>query len=233
MSSAEQKGYVLNEVGLCLMAQGQLTEALPLLERSITVATAYNDWEAASKSRQNVAEIYIHLGRLQEASHAAEEAVSWIPESEFLYRKWRGLSYQAWSAHLQGELSHSDSLFRLAFEALSAYEPNTKYLYDLWGVWHAEHLRRTGRPEEAADRHSDRPSLVSPGRRRHDGSNRHRPTRPNRERKRQILLGSARLGRPARLSSRLGRPVTESQWSRRNDVSGPPSRSPGRCSSAG
>jgi hypothetical protein len=48
VSSAEQKGCVLNDVGLCLMAQGRLTEALPLLERSIIAATASNNWEAAA-----------------------------------------------------------------------------------------------------------------------------------------------------------------------------------------
>jgi len=94
VSSTEQKGYVPNDVGLCLMAQGRLTEALPLLERSIIAATASNDWEAAASG---------------------------------------GASATRRGARIYRAIPHSDSLFRLAFEALSAYEPNTKSLYDLWG----------------------------------------------------------------------------------------------------
>jgi tetratricopeptide (TPR) repeat protein len=61
-------------------------------------------------------------------------------------REWRGLAYQAWGAHLRGDRDAAGVGFRQAEQAQREDETkkDLKHLCDLWGGWHADHLRRVG-----------------------------------------------------------------------------------------
>jgi len=59
------------------------------------------------------------------------------------------LAYQAWACHLKGDLDKASQHFRDAEALAKEYDPSESYLYSLWGILHADHLRRRGEADYA------------------------------------------------------------------------------------
>ncbi len=156
VSKASEKGFICNEVGLCLMNLGRLAEAVPLYESSIKAAVEFGSWGNASISYKNLSELYTMLGALAASTSAAQDAVdlAWkmqpgIDRREILIYSLANLGRVE---HLCGRLAEAGINFIKA-EALGKVlippNMNTRYLISNSGIWHADHLRLAGDPATA------------------------------------------------------------------------------------
>ncbi|MGH8476273.1 MAG: trypsin-like peptidase domain-containing protein [Methylococcales bacterium] len=138
------KRYLLNEVGLCKMTLGQVSDALSFFHRSIELAhDEPSDLNLTSINYQNSAEAYIHLGTLAYSERMVEQGLHLAIKSQLKFRIWRGLGYRAWAVHLRGDTAAASQLF-LEAERIHSEDRSLDHLTDLWGIWHADHLIRLG-----------------------------------------------------------------------------------------
>ncbi|MEE8389392.1 MAG: hypothetical protein V3S14_01165 [Anaerolineae bacterium] len=136
MSNPRDKSWILNEVGLCLMSLGRLGEVVPFYERANVISPSTEDWHNASNNYRNLAQLHAFLGALTESADAARRAEN---KQEECY----SLAYQAWAAHLRGDLEAAGVAFQQAEALEREIDPDVRYLYGLRGIQHADHLRRT------------------------------------------------------------------------------------------
>jgi len=148
VSDPKSKSWILNEVGLCLMNLGRLGEAPPFFERYFAGNIAAEDWRNASRGYMNLAELHAHLGALSASAEAAGEALALARRAENKGEELRSRGFQAWAAHLRGELEAASAAFQQV-EALEREITQVRYLYSLGGILHADHLQRTGDPAYA------------------------------------------------------------------------------------
>lgn len=153
LTDAKDREYMLRGVALGLMTVGRLFDAIPISRRSHELAAQLGDPLSESKALQLLAELRIHQGRFEEGAVRAKEAFqaaqNVVTEEERLTEESCSLAYEAWCHHLQGNLDRAEQLFVRANEIESQRMGSPAQLIKLWGVYYAEHLRRTGRPQEA------------------------------------------------------------------------------------
>jgi len=149
VSDPNNKSWILNEVGLCLMVLGRLGEAAPFYERAVAGYLAGQDWHNASRGYQNLADLYASLGRLAQSEQAAREALALARRAENKQHERKSLARQAWTAHLHGELDVAGVAFAQAEILEREIDSTKRYRYSIDGIWHADHLRRTGQADYA------------------------------------------------------------------------------------
>jgi tetratricopeptide (TPR) repeat protein len=149
VSDPKHKSWILNEAGLCLMNLGRLAEAVPFYERANAMDAELEDWSNASIGYQNLAELHAHLGALAASAEAAGQALALARRAEDKEDEYNSLCWQAWISHLRGNVEDADKTFGQAEALKQEIEPDKRYMYSLPGIWHGDHLRRSGRAGEA------------------------------------------------------------------------------------
>ncbi len=143
VNDAKDKRWILNEIGLCLMSLGWLSAAVPFYERAAAACRAAKDWHNGSRGYQNLAELHAHLGALAASAAAAAEALTLARRAQNKDDERDPLAYQAWAAHLRGDVEAARAAFAQA-EALEREIDLTKrYLYSGRGIRHADYMHRT------------------------------------------------------------------------------------------
>ena len=154
LANAKDCEYLLRSVALGLMTVGRLFEAIPISRRSRELAAELEDSLSESKALQLLAELRIHQGRFDEGATRAHEACqaaqNVAAEVERLTEESCSMAYEAWCYHLQGDVSRAERLFTRANEIETQRAGRPTQLTNLWGIYYAEHLRRTDRREQAA-----------------------------------------------------------------------------------
>jgi tetratricopeptide (TPR) repeat protein len=141
-SSSGGKAWILNSVGLCLAQTGRGNLADRFSERSLAIDLESGDWTNASMGYQNLSYLHYYRGDLARSLQAAGQALDLARRAGNKNYEWSSLAYQAWAYHLQGDLEKASQHFRDA-EALERENDSSKsYLYSIWGIHHADHLRR-------------------------------------------------------------------------------------------
>jgi tetratricopeptide (TPR) repeat protein len=149
VSAPISKGWILNEVGLCLAYIGQGKLAAGFCARALDKYLGSEDLTNGSGIYQNLSEIYIYSGELARSLKASGEALELARRAKTTGYERNSLAYQACAFHLQGDLEKASRKF-LGAEALEKVRDNSVlYLYSLRGIYHAEHLRRRGENEYA------------------------------------------------------------------------------------
>jgi tetratricopeptide (TPR) repeat protein len=149
VSSPGDKGFILNRIGLCLMNLGRLAEAAPFYERSNAMASELEDWHNASVGYQNLASLHAYLGALAASADAATRALDLARRAESKQDERNSLAWQAWAAHLQGDLEVAGAAFVQAETLEREIDSTVRYLYSMRGIQNANHLRRAGDPAYA------------------------------------------------------------------------------------
>jgi tetratricopeptide (TPR) repeat protein len=144
VSKASDKTWILNEVGFCLMSLGRLDEAITFYERKTPIDLGLEDWSNASVGYRNLAVLHIRLGVLATAAEAAREALALAHRAENKEDERNSLAWQAWIAHLRGDMATAGADFQQAEALEQEINSNERYLYSGRGIWHADHLRRAG-----------------------------------------------------------------------------------------
>lgn len=144
MNSIDQIRYILNEVGWCLMNLGSLHEAIPFYKRHNAICEERQDWKNASTGYRNLADLHTLLGALNTSTEAAYQALNLARRAEDKQYITNSMGFQAWSAHLLGDIKSASTIFLEAESLQREIEPSLQYHYDTDGVKHTEHLRLTG-----------------------------------------------------------------------------------------
>jgi tetratricopeptide (TPR) repeat protein len=143
VSKSKSKGFILNQVGSCLMSLGRLSEAPPFYERCNAVTLSRKDWHNASRSYWNLADLYIYLGKLATSAEASNKALLLARRANDRKNERTALTRQAYIAHMQGNIEKAAKAFQQAEGLEWTINPNNRYLYSHRGIQHADHLLRT------------------------------------------------------------------------------------------
>ncbi len=149
VTDANDKRFILNAIGFCLMSLGRLSTAVPFYERKNVIALNMQDWRNASVGYQNLAELHAYLGVLAASAEAAAEALTLARRAQNKQSECASLARQAWTAHLRGDAQAVRATFAQAEALEREITPQVRYLYSLRGIQHADHLRRTGEADYA------------------------------------------------------------------------------------
>lgn len=143
------RAFILNEVGVCLMALGRLNETAPFYERAKAIRLSGEDWRNASIDCRNLAELHTHRGALTASAEAASLALHYAQWAANKQDERDSRTDQAWSAHLRGLLAEANTAFGQAESLEREINSAMRYLYGLRGTQHAAYLRRSGQADYA------------------------------------------------------------------------------------
>jgi len=126
------------------MNLGRLREAPPLFERAVTIAEEADILKDHLHSSENLVEVYSYLGSLNAARRHAANAVRLAQDLGEADELRDALAYDAWIAHLTGNIEAANTRFAEAERVEASIDAANPYLTSLYGIWHADHLRRIG-----------------------------------------------------------------------------------------
>jgi len=149
VESVERQWFLINRLGVCRMNLGRLKKAAELFSKATALAEQHNLLKEQLYSSENQVESNSNLGFLKVAHNRAKEAVRLAKDLNEPPELRDALSYQAWIAHLSGEIEDANAAFHEAEKLQAEIEPENPYVMSLYGIWHADHLRRTGDFEAA------------------------------------------------------------------------------------
>ncbi len=131
--SEGDQAWLLAVASFCLMSLGRLSEAVKPRQADLKLSKKIGDWEGASNTAQNLVNLYLPLGRVDEATQAAQQALDYAQQAEDLFEQIASQAYLGHGLHRQGEEAAALQAFVRA-EALQAQrQPDTPQLYSLAG----------------------------------------------------------------------------------------------------
>jgi len=144
------KRWIPNTIGFCLMSLGRLREAVPFYQWVAKANFEAQDWSNTSHSYINLAELHANLGELVASVEAAGQGVDFARRAEDKFGISQSLSHQGWAAHLHGDLQSAKDIFSEAEEVeIERHNKRVGYLFSNRGIFHADHLHRTGQSDYA------------------------------------------------------------------------------------
>ncbi|MBU0703064.1 MAG: trypsin-like peptidase domain-containing protein [Chloroflexi bacterium] len=149
VSDPKVKSYILNEVGFCLMSLGRLGEAVGFYERGNAMDAELEDWHNASRGYHNLASLHAYLGALAASADSAHQALALARRAENKQYEVDSMGFQAWAAHLLGDLKTAETVYLQAEALQREITPSLRYHCSTDGIKHADHLRRTGQADYA------------------------------------------------------------------------------------
>ncbi len=132
LSEAEQT-WLLAQVSACLMSLGRLAEAIQPRQADLKISLKINDWKGVSITAQNLVDLMLPLGQLNEAVTAAKQAIDYAQQSEDLFMQMGSQAYLATALHRVGKLEESKNSFEQAEQLLKQWNSNYPQLFSLPG----------------------------------------------------------------------------------------------------
>jgi tetratricopeptide (TPR) repeat protein len=152
LSDPGDQRFILNRYGVAMMNTGRLRDALAFYKYAIEVARRAGDLLGELHSLENLSELHTYLGPIPASEEDAHRALMLArqlqDESDRKVQMSDLLAYQGWAAFLAGDVELARSSFTDAEILHHEIDPFILYLSDIYGVAHADFLRRTGGTEE-------------------------------------------------------------------------------------
>jgi len=121
--SEPDKGFVLNDAAVDLRALGRLAEAVQPLKASLKAYTAGEEWRNAAIAADNVSELLLALGAVDQAIVHAEQSVELADRSGDSFARMLGRTTLAYALHQGGCLAEAQRLFEEAEQAQQEGRP--------------------------------------------------------------------------------------------------------------
>jgi tetratricopeptide (TPR) repeat protein len=151
VSSPDCMSWILSETGNCFMGVGLLEMVEQFLERAnFILLNITKDRYNASKSYQNLSDLYASQGKLDRSIEAGRIALKLSIHAEDKAYECYSNAHQAFAEHLRGDLVAASEDFKKA-EILEQVINHTIYLLGYRGIQHADHLIRIGNPAYARE----------------------------------------------------------------------------------
>lgn len=151
----EDKAVVLNWAGFRLRAVGRLQEAIQPMKASLEMRIKQENWQESSKDSNNLSELVLTLGRVEEAVGYARQAVTHADNSGDDFLRMGIRTTHAEALHHRGELEEAEKWFREAEAMQKKSQPEYHYLYTLSGFLFCDLLLGKGRHQEVRERAED------------------------------------------------------------------------------
>jgi tetratricopeptide (TPR) repeat protein len=145
----KKQRFIVNRLGVCRMNLGRLRDAETMYHRGVTIAVEAEMLREQLYGSENLVEVSSYLGFLKNASIHADNAVRLAEELSEPKELRDALAYRAWIFHLRGNLEKAKADFAKAEELQIGIDPDKPYLWSLYGIWHADHLRLTNNLDKA------------------------------------------------------------------------------------
>jgi len=130
LSEADQ-AFLLAEALFCLMSLGRLTEAIEPRQADLAIYVKIANWKNAANTAQNLVNLLLPLGRLEEAAATATQAIDYAEKSEDLFTQMASHAYHATVLHRQGQ--SATEAFETSEQLQQQYRPDYPQLYSLPG----------------------------------------------------------------------------------------------------
>jgi len=131
--------WLINEVGLCFAALGEMIQSIGFIDRAVRHAVAHRLWQEAAVSSANLVALQGFLGELKEARKTAARAY------RYARRVGKDIIVDAaskwgWIAYLCGNTALSLRLFDKAKIAQAEFDPSADHLLRFNGVFYCQLL---------------------------------------------------------------------------------------------
>jgi predicted N-acetyltransferase YhbS len=148
----KDSGWVLNEAGYALRAQGRLQEAAPATLEASRVAEELGHWTNAAMGASTSSDLELLLGRLSAAAAMAEIAFDRARRVGDEFQMMVAKACEAEAAQAAGASEKAEALFAEAEQRQKKREPESPLLYSLQGYRYCDRFLSQGEPAEAARR---------------------------------------------------------------------------------
>ncbi|WP_286019213.1 tetratricopeptide repeat protein [Candidatus Venteria ishoeyi] len=139
LSVAEQ-GWLLAAAAFRLMSLGRLSEALAPRAADLELSIKIKDWKGASITAQNLTDLHLPLGNLEQAAASARQAVAYAQQAEDLFLQMASYASLGRVLHHQGLLEQAATAFKTAEEKQAKDDPESPRLYSVWGAQYCAFL---------------------------------------------------------------------------------------------
>jgi tetratricopeptide (TPR) repeat protein len=146
------KAAVLGWAGFALRAVGRLREAREPMQAGLEMDIQLQDWENAAKAANNLSELSLTLGEVNEAVRYARQGVEFADRSGYEFLREAMRSCLAEALHQTGGLSDAESLFREAEDLQKKSQPEYPLLYSLQGYQFCDLLLSKGAFQQVLER---------------------------------------------------------------------------------
>ncbi|KPL03424.1 MAG: hypothetical protein AMJ73_07130, partial [candidate division Zixibacteria bacterium SM1_73] len=147
VSKKSDKSWLLNEAGLALLCIGRPKEASNVLGLLAEMDAKGDDWEGASATGQNLADLQFRTGEIKNGSESAKKALEMAERAGSDLEIITSKAYVAHISHLLGKGRETQKWFRQADELTK--KVTTNRLHSLYGVFYADFLISIKRTDEA------------------------------------------------------------------------------------
>lgn len=149
--SPKNQSYVLHEAGVLQSTRADLEKAAQALEEACVLLHSLGDPKELARSSGKLTEVYIWLGRLDEALEAGRVAFEAATQSGSAFRILRATALLGRVEHYRGKVPSAQAYFEDA-EAREQVRDGVPYLAGFWGYWYLDFLLEQGRAQEVAER---------------------------------------------------------------------------------
>ncbi|MDK9725472.1 MAG: toll/interleukin-1 receptor domain-containing protein [Sterolibacteriaceae bacterium MAG5] len=134
----EDRGWLFHASAFCLRAIGQLTEAIDPFQAGIRISLSQGNWKNIVIAYENICELQLALGQIQDAISTAGVAVAHAERSKDIHAKVISYSVLAAALHQSGETESALMLFGEAEAMQAKLPPHYYFLYSLRGFQYCD-----------------------------------------------------------------------------------------------
>lgn len=146
------QSFVLSSAGFALGALGRLAEAVSLMCLALTMVVDQRDWESAAIYTNNLSELFLTLGNVDEAVSVGRQGVELAGKSDDASQRMINTTTLADALRQAGRLAEAATLFREAEQMQKDQQPNYPRLYSVQGFQYCDLLLDQGQASEVLDR---------------------------------------------------------------------------------
>jgi tetratricopeptide (TPR) repeat protein len=150
----EGKAYILNISGFCLRALGRSREAIQALKAGLEASVALKDWEGAASEANNISELYLTLGEVQQAIIHARQSMDFAHSVRPFdaFKRYSSHTTLADALHQAGELFQAEEILNKAEFIQKRFYLANPALYGLAGFRLCDLLLSQGQYLEVQNR---------------------------------------------------------------------------------
>lgn len=111
-----EKAFIYTSVGVCLRTSYHFREAIEAIESGLSLLESSRDWKRASVALKMLNQIYIYMGKLQEARKCGEKCIEYAEKGKYLEEEVYGRARYGESLHHAGEFEKAEDQFKMAEE---------------------------------------------------------------------------------------------------------------------
>jgi tetratricopeptide (TPR) repeat protein len=150
--SEDKKAVVLSWAAFGLRAVGRLQEAIQPMKAGLELGVQQEEWDEAARRANHLSELMLTLGEVSQAVDYARQSVIHADRSGDDFQKESKRTSLADALLQAGQWKEAEKWFREAEAMQKKSQPESPYLYSLWGFRYCNLLLGLGKYKEVMER---------------------------------------------------------------------------------